>query len=78
MRLKFKPHRSALLLIPAVLSLFWPALLNPFLILFPTFSPFSDVMVIHWPKAHLIAQSWQGRRSPLLDAAHPQWYAFGC
>ncbi|GIK36767.1 MAG: hypothetical protein BroJett011_06000 [Chloroflexota bacterium] len=59
MRLKFKPHRPALLLIPAVLSLFWPALLNPFLILFPTFSPFSDVMVIHWPKAHLMAQSWQ-------------------
>lgn len=60
MRLKFKPHRPALLLIPAVLSLFWPALLNPFLILFPTFSPFSDVMAIHWPKAHLMGQSWQG------------------
>ena len=49
----------ALLLIPAVLTLFWPALLHPFSILFPTFSPFSDVMVIPWPKAQLIAQSWQ-------------------
>jgi hypothetical protein len=67
MRLKFKPHRLALLLIPAVLSLFWPALLNPFLILFPTFSPFSDVMVIHWPKAHLMAQSWQE------SASLPHW-----
>ena len=47
------------LLIPAVLSLFWPALLNPSSVLFPSFSPFSDVMVIHWPKAYLMAQSWQ-------------------
>ncbi|MCL4298923.1 MAG: hypothetical protein KJ077_24515 [Anaerolineae bacterium] len=67
MRLKFKLHRPALLLIPAVLSLFWPALLNPFLILFPTFSPFSDVMVIHWPKAHLMARSWQA------GAGLPYW-----
>ncbi|MCB9103098.1 MAG: hypothetical protein H6633_02495 [Anaerolineales bacterium] len=50
---------ASLVIITAVLSLFLPALLNPFLILHPTFSPFSDTMVIHWPKAHLMAQSWQ-------------------
>ena len=48
-----------LLLIPAVLLLFWPVLLHPFSILHPTFSRFSDTMVIHWPKAWLMAQSWQ-------------------
>ena len=48
-----------LLLIPAVLLLFWPALLRPSLILHPTFSRHSDTMVIHWPKAFLMAQSWQ-------------------
>jgi|GEM_PF-261035 len=56
---KLKPHWPSLLLVPAVLTLFWPTLLAPSLVLFPTFSPFSDVMVIHWPKAHLLAQSWQ-------------------
>ncbi len=55
-----------LLLIIAVLFLFWPALLHPFHILHPTFSPFSDTMVIHWPKAHLMAQSRQaGEGLPL-------------
>jgi hypothetical protein len=43
----------------AVLSLFWPAILQPLHILHPTFSPFSDTMIIHWPKAQLMAQSWQ-------------------
>ncbi len=51
--------RPPLLLLLAILTLFRPVLLNPYLILFPTFSPFSDLMVIHWPKAHLMAQSWQ-------------------
>lgn len=46
-----------LLLILAVLILFWPVLLNPSLIVHPTFSPFSDTMVIHWPKARLMAES---------------------
>jgi hypothetical protein len=59
MPVKLKLHALALLLIPAVLTLFWPALLHPFSVLFPTFSPFSDVMVIHWPKSQLIAHSWQ-------------------
>lgn len=50
----------------AILLLFWPALLHPDSILFPTFSPFSDVMVIHWPKAQLLAQSWSaGEGLPL-------------
>ncbi len=57
---KLKPHHSPLLLIlAAVLSLFWPTLLHPDHILVPTFSRFSDTMVIHWPKAYLMAQSWQ-------------------
>ena len=56
---KIKPHWPFSILILAVLSLFWPALLHPFHILHPTFSPFSDTMVIHWPKAHLMAQNWQ-------------------
>jgi hypothetical protein len=59
MLLKLKSYFPFLLLPLAVLSLFWPALLNPFLILYPTFSPLSDIMVIHWPKAHLMAQSWR-------------------
>jgi hypothetical protein len=63
-KLKFWPLS---LLILAVLSLFWPALLHPFHILHPTFSPFSDTMVIHWPKAHLMAQSWQA------DQGLPHW-----
>ncbi len=45
-----------LLLVIAVLCLFWPALLQPRAILTPNFSPFSDALVIHWPKAHLMAQ----------------------
>ena len=57
---KIKPHWPLSLLILAILFLFWPALLHPCHILYPTFSPFSDTMVIHWPKAHLMAQSWQG------------------
>jgi hypothetical protein len=48
------------LLLPAVLLLFGPALLHPSYILYPTFSPFSDLMIIHWPKAHLMAESWAG------------------
>ncbi|HEX9923469.1 MAG TPA: hypothetical protein VGD99_12500 [Anaerolineae bacterium] len=57
---------SALLLLLAVLVLFWPALLHPAHILFPTFSELSDLMIIHWPKARLMAQSWQvGEGLPL-------------
>lgn len=56
---QLKRHWPVLLLFPAVLCLFWPALLGPASVLYPTFSPFSDLMVIHWPKAHLMAQTWQ-------------------
>ncbi len=57
---------SALILSLTIFLLFWPALLHPDAILFPTFSPFSDVMVIHWPKAQLLAQSWSaGEGLPL-------------
>ena len=73
---KFKPYFPALLLIPAILSLFGPALARPDSILFPTFSPFSDLMVIHWPKARLMAQSWQAGQglphwTPLILSGMP-------
>ena len=51
------------LLLLAVLVLFLPALAHPSYFLYPTFSPHSDVTVIHWPKAHLMSQSWQTSRS---------------
>jgi hypothetical protein len=47
-----------LLLLAAVLLLFWPAVVNPFLILHNSFGPYTDTLVIHWPKAHLMAQSY--------------------
>lgn len=62
-----KSQYALLLLAAALLSLFWPALLHPFYVLHPTFSPFSDTMVIHWPKAHLMAQSW------LAGQGLPHW-----
>ncbi len=63
---KPKCHWPLFWLIFAILILFWPALLQPDSILFPAFSPFSDVMVIHWPKAQLLAQSWSaGEGLPL-------------
>jgi hypothetical protein len=42
----------------ALVILFWPAVLNPFLILHNTFGPYTDTLVIHWPKAHLMAQNY--------------------
>ena len=51
------------LLLLAVLVLFLPALVHPSYFLYPTFSPHSDVTVIHWPKAHLMSQNWQTSRS---------------
>ena len=76
MLIKLTPRWSLLVLFMAVLILFWPTLLSPSLILFPTFSPFSDVMVIHWPKAHLMAQSWHSGNSlpywtPLILSGMP-------
>ncbi len=53
---KFLP---LLILTAAVLALFWPARLNPSLILHSNFYDVTDMLVIHWPKAHLLAQSWQ-------------------
>jgi hypothetical protein len=47
------------MLLVAVLLLFAPALRHPNDLLYPTFSPYSDVTVIHWPKAHLMAHTWQ-------------------
>jgi hypothetical protein len=64
---KLKPLLPPFLLLFASLTLFWPALLDPDLILYPTFSDVSDIMVIHWPKAHLMAQNWQA------GAGLPHW-----
>jgi hypothetical protein len=58
-------------LLVAVLILFAPALRHPDYLLHPTFSPYSDVTVIHWPKAHLMAQTWEGTRTlPLWTPAN--------
>lgn len=55
----------------AVLFLFTPTLRHPSYLLYPTFGPHSDVTVIHWPKAHLMAQSWQGTHQlPLWTPAN--------
>src|SRR5687768_15341513 len=54
-------HHPLWFLPAALLILFWPALGQPFSILYPTFSQFSDTMVIHWPKAYLLAQTWQAQ-----------------
>ena len=74
--LRKKPYRPLFFLVLAVLILFSPALLHPTYILFPTFSQFSDTMVIHWPKAHLMAQTWQAEQSlplwtPLILSGMP-------
>ena len=71
-----KPYGALLLLALAVLSLFAPALRQSPAVLFPTFSQFSDLMVIHWPKAHLMAQSWQAGQglpywTPLILSGMP-------
>jgi hypothetical protein len=54
---------AAGLLLVAVLVLFVPALLHPERMLYPTFAPHSDLTVAHWPKAYLIAHTWQAERS---------------
>jgi hypothetical protein len=50
---------SAGILLLAVLALFVPTLRHPNHLLYPTFSSHSDLTVIHWPKVHLMAQTWQ-------------------
>ncbi len=58
-------------LLVAVLFLFAPALRHPDYLLYPTFSPHSDLAVIHWPKAHLLAQTWQANHAlPLWTPAN--------
>ena len=54
------------LLLIAVLILFAPVLRHPNYLLYPTYSPHSDLTVSHWPKAYLMAQTWQITRSPPL------------
>jgi hypothetical protein len=61
---------SAMLLI-AVLILFAPALRHPDYLLYPTYSSHSDLTVSHWPKAYLMARTWQATRSiPLWTPAN--------
>ncbi len=57
-------------LLAAVLVLFAPALPQPDAFLYPTFSSYSDLTVIHWPKAFLMAQTWQTRALPLWTPAN--------
>jgi hypothetical protein len=59
------------MLLVAVLLLFAPALRHPNDLLYPTFSPYSDVTVIHWPKAYLMADTWQSTHTlPLWTPAN--------
>ncbi|GAB4536874.1 MAG: YfhO family protein [Anaerolineae bacterium] len=59
------------MLLVAVLLLFAPALRHPDYLLYPTYSPHSDLTVSHWPKAYLMAQTWEARRSlPLWTPAN--------
>ncbi|MEJ2557740.1 MAG: YfhO family protein [Anaerolineae bacterium] len=59
------------ILLAAVLLLFAPALRHPNDLLYPTFSSYSDVTVIHWPKAHLMADTWQSTHTlPLWTPAN--------
>ncbi len=56
------------LLVLAVLVLLAPAVIHPYWLPFPTFSPHSDISVIHWPKAQLMADTWrQVHRLPLWN-----------
>jgi hypothetical protein len=58
-------------LLLAVLLLFILTLFHPNYLLYPTFGPHSDVTVIHWPKAYLLAQTWQAtHRIPLWTPAN--------
>lgn len=58
-------------LLVAVLVLFAPALGHPDYLLYPTFSPHSDLTIIHWPKVHLMAQTWETTRAlPLWTPAN--------
>jgi len=60
---------GALLIV--VMILFAPALRHPDYLLYPTFSPHSDLTIIHWPKAHLMAQTWQATRTlPLWNSSN--------
>jgi len=59
------------LLLVAVLILFVPILRHPNYLLYPTYSPHSDLTVSHWPKAYLMAQTWHATRSlPLWTPAN--------
>lgn len=58
-------------LLAAVLLLFAPALRHPDYLLYPSYSQHSDLTVSHWPKAHLMARTWQTTGSlPLWNPAN--------
>ena len=59
------------MLLLAVLFLFAPTLRHPNYLLYPTYSPHSDLTVSHWPKAYLMARTWGDTRSlPLWTPAN--------
>lgn len=70
-------RRLRLLFFPlTILVLFSPAVIQPSAVLFPSFSDFSDLMVIHWPKARLLADTWQAGQglpawTPLILSGMP-------
>jgi hypothetical protein len=45
-------------LLVGISALFLPALPQPDAWLYPTYSPHSDLTVIHWPKVYLMSTSW--------------------
>ena len=65
-RLVWSEWIAVALPIAAVLLLFLPAVARPNHLLYPTFSPHSDLTVIHWPKANLMHETWRmSRQLPL-------------
>jgi len=63
--------KAVAMLLLAVLFLFAPTLRHPNYLLYPTYSPHSDLTVSHWPKAYLMAQTWRATRSlPLWTPAN--------
>ncbi|MCS7259338.1 MAG: YfhO family protein [Anaerolineae bacterium] len=46
-------------LVIGICALFLPACLQPDAWLYPTYSPHSDLTVIHWPKVHLMTTHWR-------------------
>ena len=60
--------RYAHILLLAVLAVlfFWPVVVAPESLIYPSYSPFSDLTVIHWPNAHQLSSAYDTfRQIPL-------------